>query len=422
MLQTIHEYAGEKLEDDGDADALRRRHAEYFAALAERGERTMHYHAPAKWGARTLAAQETRLEDVPEERSQRELPNLRAALQWAFDKSEFELALRLAAAASWGWALSSAYAEGRAWLARVLDATGDLQTLDRARALFWLAEHAGWQGDFRSARTFNAGARELFELHHDQIGVFRSLLGLTQFEVSLGNLEHARVALEKASTLAKGIASDHELAFLYFKVAQVERLSGDYRQAQAVLETALQLCRKLGVPRRTWVNQLINVGWFGLEQHDFAHARAALEEYLAEDSGTTPSGIASAQDSLALIALYEGDREKAALRFRQALTLAREAGAKRTIAAAVYGLAAVAAIDGDIERSTRLWDAADAIRQSTGAPLSTQEQLIIERYLESARATLPEDVHRTARAEGSSMTLDEALVYALEQLDSAPST
>jgi predicted ATPase len=418
MLETIREYAGEKLKASGEADALHRWHADYFSAFVGRGERTMHYLAPARREEQTMTALELLPIGMPEERAQRELPNLRAALQWTLEEGEFELALRLAVGASWGWALASAYTEGRAAIDRVLNVTEHLQTLDRARALFWLAEYAGWQGDFRSAETFNERARALFEQHNDQTGVFRSLLGLTQFEVNLGELKRARVALEKAGTLVDGLASDHERALFSFKAAQVEGLSGDYEQAQALLENGLQLCRKLGVPRRTWVNQLINVGWFAVEQHDFARARAALEEYLAEDSGKTPLGIASAQDSLGLVALYEGEREEAAQRFLETLALAREAGAKRIVAAAVYGLAAVAAIEGDVERSALLWAAADAIRESTDSPLSTQEQFIVERYLESVRATLAGDIHWTARAEGSWMRLDEALAYALEQLDS----
>ena len=168
----------------------------------------------------------------PRNDAQRELPNLRAALKWTFDEDELELALRLAVAASWGWALNSAYTEGRDWVSRALDETEHLQTLERAQALFWLAEFAGWQGDFRSAKTFNERARALFEEHHDQIGVFRSLLGLTEFEVSLGDLERARGALEKAGTLADGLASDDERAQLCFKGAQVEGLAGDYERAR----------------------------------------------------------------------------------------------------------------------------------------------------------------------------------------------
>jgi predicted ATPase/class 3 adenylate cyclase len=418
MLETIREYASEKLEASGETDAMRRRHVECFLALAERGERTVHFVVPHRW-ERTMTGQ-IPLADVPEERLGGELPNLRAALQWTFDEGELELGLRLAAAAARGWAVSSGYAEGRAWAARALDGTEHLQTLERARTLFWLALFAAWEGDFRRAEAVTERARALFEQHHDQIGVFRSLIALTTYATSLGDLERARVVLERASTLAAGLASDHEQIWLCFKGALVESLAGDYEQARALLERGLGLCRKLGVPRRQWVHQLINVGSFALQQHDFAGARAALEEFLAEDSGKTPLGIASAHGTLGLLALHEGDREDAALRFRESLALARQAGAKPTSAEAVYGLAAVAAIDGDAERSARLWGAADAIRQSTGSPLSADDQFIVERYLEPARATLAGDVHRTARAGGGSMRLDEALAYALEQRNSAP--
>jgi tetratricopeptide (TPR) repeat protein len=316
--------------------------------------------------------------------------------------------------------VSSRYAEGRAWVARALDGTGHIQTLERASALFWLGLFAAWEGDFREAEAVTERARALFEQHHDQIGVFRSLIASTTYATSLGDLERARVVLERASTLATVLASDHEQIWLCFKAALVESLAGDYDQAYTLLARGLGLCRRLGVPRRQWVHQLINVGSFAFQRHDFAGARAALEEFLAEDSGKTPLGIASAHGTLGLVALHESDREDAVVRFRQSLALARQAGAKPTIAEAIYGLAAVAAIDGDAERSARLWGAADAIRQSTGSPLSADAQFIVARYLKSARATLGGDVHQTARAEGGSMTLDEALTYALEQPNSAP--
>jgi Tfp pilus assembly protein PilF len=152
-----------------------------------------------------------------------------------------------------------------------------------------------------------------------------------------------------------------------------------------------------------------------LQQHDFARAKEALEEYLAEDADKSPLGIANAHGNLGLVSLYEGDRESAAARFHRALALAREAGAKRTIAEALYGLAAVAAIDGDGKRSACLWGAADAILKSMGSPISAPEQFVVERYLEPIRAALDGGLHERLRAKGGSMSLDEALTYALEQ-------
>jgi tetratricopeptide (TPR) repeat protein len=305
-------------------------------------------------------------------------------------------------------------------VSRALNETEHSQTLDRARALFWLGEFAGWQGDFRSAQASNEGARALFEEHHDEIGVFRSLLARTEFEVGLGNLMRARTALDEAGGLAKRLARDQERAQLCFKRAQVEGLAGDYERAEALLEEGLQLSRKLDVPRGQWVHQLINVGRFALQQQDFARARTALEEYLAEDSGKTPRGIAAAHCYLGLVALHEGDRDDAVLHLGMALAPARDAGTKRTMATTIYGLAALAAVDGDAERSTRLWSAADVIRQSTDSPLSTQEQFIVERYLQASSATLRGDAHPAAPSQVVSMTVDEALAYAINHVNSAP--
>ena len=196
MLETIREYASEKLESNGETDALQRRHAQYFLALAERGEPNVHFFAPQR-RERPRTEQEISLPDVPENRVQLELPNLRAALQWAFDRGEPELALRLAAAAALGWALTSDYTEGRARVTRALDETEHLQTLERARTLFWLAFFAGFQGDNRSAEAFYA-PRALFEQYDDRSGVFRSLLGLTSVATRRGDLERARAVLEQA--------------------------------------------------------------------------------------------------------------------------------------------------------------------------------------------------------------------------------
>jgi hypothetical protein len=147
-----------------------------------------------------------------------------------------------------------------------------------------------------------------------------------------------------------------------------------------------------------------------LQQHDFVRAKSALEEYLAEESWKSPIGIANAHGNLGLVALYEHDREAANFHFREALPLAGRAGAKQAISEELYGLAAVAAMDGDAERCARLWGAADAIKRSTSSPLSEPEQFVVAEFLEAARAIHTDD---RVRIEGAAMSLDEAISYAL---------
>ena len=407
MLETIREYAGENLETSGEADALRRRHAEHFLTLAERAERI-------------LTGEEIPLANVPEEREVvSELANLRAALEWTLGQRELELALRLAAAAALGWSWTARGTEGLAWVGRALEHTEHLQTLERAKVLSRGAAFASAQGDYRAAHAFHERALALYKQHHDQRGVIRALLGLTWGAVMVGDLERARDILEDAGRLADEVGNDYDHAEVCFSGAMLESLCGDHEQALALQEEGLRRLRELGMPRRLWFHHFVNRGYWALQQHDFARARAALEEYLAEDAEKNPMAIAYAQGHLGLVSLYEGDREGAAARFRDALTLGCEAGAKRVIAEALYGLAAVAAIDGDGERSACLWGAADAILDSMGPPISAPEQFIVEHYLEPARAALADDVHLRARAKGSSMSLDEVRTYELEHVNSA---
>ena len=400
MLESIHEYAREKLESGGELQTLRWRHAEYFLALSERA-------------ARALTGEEFSDEEAPEERVQGELPNLRAALQWAFDEGDPELILRLAASASWAWAVSANLTEARALILQALDASLQSQTADRARALWLLAFVEGEQGTYRDAGDLYQQALELFRRHDDRPWIVRTLGSMAQHAAIAGDESRARSLLEEAGSLADELGSDYARGQVLFAGATVENCAGDDERAEVLLDEGAALFRELGVPRRLWLAHLINVGWLALQRHDFARAKAALEEYLAEESWKNPGGIANAEGNLGLVALYEGARDEASSRFRRAVALARDSGQKRTLVEGLYGLAAVAAMDGDAERSARLRAAADAIFEAMALPHSAPEQFIIERYLEPAGAGLADDVQARARAEGGSLTVEQAVAYAL---------
>ena len=108
MLETIHEFALEKLEESGEAEAVKRAHAEYFLALAEEAE-------PRLWGAEDAAWLD---------RLEQEHDNMRAALSWAIEHEEAELALRVGGALRWFWYMEGYYGEGRRWLEAALGKDG----------------------------------------------------------------------------------------------------------------------------------------------------------------------------------------------------------------------------------------------------------------------------------------------------------
>jgi predicted ATPase len=150
MLETIHEYARERLEASGEAEEVRRLHAAYFLALAEEAE-------PELSGADQLACLE---------RLEAEHDNMRAALSWSLEK-EPETALRLAVALARFWEKRSYFSEGSRWLEaalrqsdRVEAATTDSAT--RARLLSEAGTFAFFRTDFDHAIELHGEALELY--------------------------------------------------------------------------------------------------------------------------------------------------------------------------------------------------------------------------------------------------------------------
>jgi tetratricopeptide (TPR) repeat protein len=311
--------------------------------------------------------------------------------------------------------LSAATTDGTAWMSRVLETSEGAETVDRGRAIAWLGTFAQAEGDFPGAARYGEQAHELFEklgeLHH----AARALSDLSYSAFWMGEVERARLYVERGRDQARQLEDDFLLAELLSVESLVETFAGDYDRAQIAVEEALALLRKLRVPRRLWLHQLVNVGWIALHRHDFDRAREALEEYLAAESWKNPVGIANGHGNLGLVAVYEADREQADEHFRKALERARVARAGPTIAEALFGLAAVAAMDSDAERAVRLWGAAGGLKAAMQAALSAPEEFIVERYLGPAGASLPGDVRAQVAAEGGAMSLDEAVAYALDK-------
>ena len=304
MLETIHEYARERLEERGDAETTRRRHAEYFLSLAGESEPRLGGPEQVAWF----------------ERLETENDNLRAALSWAIARGEAELGLRLARALRPFWYARGHYVEGRGWIARFLG--------------------------------------ELGKLFMDQ---------------------------------------------------------GDHGQAEILFEEVLTLSRELG-DASTLGSSLVDLGYVLLMQGNHGRVTALGEEAatLLREGGYTGS-FACALNCLGWAALLRGDHEQARTLYGESLDFSRQPGDEASATESLEGLACVAGARGQSRRSARVFGAAEA---SAGS-LAPAVHLLREPYLDAARSGTDQATWQAAFAEGRSMTVEEAVSYALEEIHEA---
>jgi predicted ATPase/DNA-binding SARP family transcriptional activator/DNA-binding CsgD family transcriptional regulator len=407
LLEPVHQYAREKLEENGNAKSVRRHHAEYFLALAEVAE-------PKLWGPEDAAWLQ---------RLEAEHDNLRAALSWALEQEEGEPALRLAGALWRFWITRGYYEEGRRWFEGALE-KGE-RTAARARVLAGLGHLALWQGDLNRAKT---AAQEGLKLSKEAgiEGMFAADFLIILGEVAVrtkGHNERAKELLEAALVLSKVTGDRRCIAWSLGSLANVSSSQGDHERAKELYEEGLALSRELGGVE-TIGAQLLSLGYEFLLEGDHERAAALNEEAAAllRNRGYR-TGLEYAVDNLGWAALMRGDYERAAELFDESIVLCKELGDKSTAAESLEGLACAAAARGEAERVARLFGAAQGLYEAEGYHHTPRERAIREPYLADARSRLDGEVWETKLEEGRAMTLEEAMGYALsEEEDVAPSS
>jgi predicted ATPase/class 3 adenylate cyclase len=405
MLETIHEFAREKLRDSGEAEELRRLHAEYFLALAEEAE-------PEVEGAQ----QQVWLERLEEEHD-----NMRAALSWSLGQGDgAELALRMGAALGEFWYLRGYFGEGRRWLEEALAKASRQPTAARARALHRVSWLAFLQGDLDRAREASEEGLglegvELFRTggQDSTAAELQRMLGMVVGE--RGELDRETELLEESLALSREAGSLRGMAASLFILGATWRGRGDFERATQLLEEALTMFRETG-EQALIASVLTHLGFTFLFQGDLERATATSEEaaaMLREQKHT--SYLADALNTLGWVALLRGDSERARALYAESIRAQREVGAKVTAPENLLGLACVAAAQGEAERAARLFGASEALPEAMGTSLEPGERALQEPYLAAARSRLDETSWQQVWAEGRAMTLEEAIAYALEE-------
>lgn len=422
MLETIREYALERLAAQGDMEALRRQHSAYYLQLVETAESKLSGAEQAIW-LNCLEA---------------ELDNVRAALTWYRNADRnAESVLRLAGALGLFWLIRGHVSEGRAWLEGSLEGYRGQEDMSGSGAVVGQ--------DVRAKAFLAAGS----------------------LASSQGDYARAAAHIEAGLALFRNLENHTGIAWALLSQGRLARTRGDYGLAGKLLEESLLLLRKQG--RRGGLSlALLSLGDVALDQGDRAHAASRFQEALDEDQNEgNRDGSAWALARLGHVARTHGDDGRAATLYQESLALFRSLGHQGGIGETLLGLGQVAHAQGDDARAASLYDeslalyqelgnklwvanclfalaqvanatrpsseqsagrgqsveptrravrlfaAGEALRDSLGAPLSPVARAAFNQGVEEARALLDVAAFDAAWAEGRAMSLEQAIAYAL---------
>jgi len=394
MLETIREYALEKLRASGEEASTKRAHAAYCLVLAEEEVTEQSGAEGAEWL----------------ERFAFEHDNFRAGLEWLTETGDADWGLRLGTALFRFWEIREYLAEGRDRLGRLLKLAGAAApTKARARALFAAGVLAGAQGDYASADRLIGESQDIARRLGDNAGVAVSLNALAVFARDRGDVAAAHSLFEQSLALWRALGDLKAVAQALSNLANVDKLQGDFARARTLYAESLSIFR--GLRDRAGVAWSLNYqGDVARDQGDSAAARTLYEQGLAIFSELRDRwGIAGTLADLGNLAREQQDCPTAQSFYRESLRIFRELDHKRGIARLLECFACSAAAQFLAERSLRLAGAAAALRHNIGAPLTPAEQHKLDAILDPARKALTNTSGATAWLEGWDMPVEKVI-------------
>lgn len=399
MLETIREYALERLAACGEELATRRAHAAYCLVLAEEGNPELSPGERSAWLRRC---------DL-------EIDNYRAALDWLLQTNEVEWTLRLAMALFRFWDMREHLSEGRTRLQSILELTNTHHQKERAKICIFLGALATAQGDFGAAEGFLRQSLSLYETQGDHRGIAASLNALGISARDRGDYEDARDHFEKSLVRWRTLADSLSIARCLHNLANVLRVQGEYTEAQLLLDEAIDNFEKRG--DRSGAAWSINQeGDIAREQGNLAAAREFYERALTAFRETGERwGSARSLADLGSIDCEQGNFEAAETAYRGALEMFSEIGYRRGMARALEGTACLAAARGQGKRALTLAGAAVHLRRVIGAPLQQAEQSKLAQNLSSAWKSINKEEGEAAWAQGFAMSPERAVQYCAQE-------
>ncbi|HEY3248127.1 MAG TPA: tetratricopeptide repeat protein [bacterium] len=398
LLETIRLYAREKLVAAGEEPLIRTRHRDWYLKLAET--------------AASLLSGPEQTDGLV--RMDREYENMKAALEWSLLEPEgADSGLRLSGALWRFWVIRGYWSEGREWLERTLSKTGDLDSPARVKVLNGAAYLAFYQDDVKRAKELADEALTVSRRLNDRRGTAFCLTILGLEACRIENYKEAREFGEQSLALSRELGEADGIAGSLLVLGLVARDSRETEKAVAYFNESLTYFATTGDKVGTGF-VLTSLGLVLREMGDLERARHAFEEALAlfQELGDK-WGIAFSLSNLGILAWSERNYERAEMRFRESLVLRQELGDRRGLATSLIGRAAVATAQNQMRRAAVLFGAAEALREAISVPPPPFIRDGYDQLVAETRTALGEPAFTTAWTEGRSMTLDQAIDFAL---------
>jgi non-specific serine/threonine protein kinase len=360
LLETVRQYAREKLEESAEETAVRRRQADFFVGLSERA-------APELKGHGQVAMLEI---------LEREHDNLRAAVRFMLDTGDAEAVSRLAWALWFFWRAHGHQAEWYRYTGEALEEGESLSAEARARLLCVRGVTSYGLESIEGTEQLWEWSAVLFRQTEDGSGLAMALGGMALMALARGEMERSTALFEEGLGLYREAGNEWGAYSILAHLGLIPLGKGDYARAARYFEEALEGSRELG-------DRLIS---------------------------------SIALHNLAWTSRLQGDHERAARLYKEGLGIAVELGDEAGVAYCLEGLASLSAADTKPKYKVRLFGASEAILESVGTPLyvQIQDRAVYDHAVEELRSHFGEEAFEVAWAEGRAMAPEQAVGYALQ--------
>jgi tetratricopeptide (TPR) repeat protein len=366
LLETIRQYALEKLVETGEASLIRDQHMDYYLSLAEKSEPYIFGHESAIWINRL----------------DKELDNIRAAMEWSTNTGKAVAALRMA-----GSLVYFCYF----WFAH-----GNLLSEWQDRIQLALSRPEGMERTLARAKALNALG---FMYWADMYPTDRC------------------PELEEALSIGAELGDQWNTATAMRYLGLLASIQGRYVEARPLLELSLEIWRTMGPGGKLGLSWTLTfLGDVALNQNELDEARSIYEETVAilREIGDK-NFLAYSVRRLGFLAWREKDYRKATALCIESLSLNRELGDLRGVLASITAFANIAVAQGKFERAVQIIAAVESQLTAMGMRLLPVDKLEYERNLALLQANMSEKALTMFWAKGKGMLLEEVIAFALEE-------